>query len=42
MPAEAGRVDAEEAGRYEPGGASCDRLAEILSRSGKSESAKIL
>ncbi|MGB9368017.1 MAG: hypothetical protein WCE79_18595 [Xanthobacteraceae bacterium] len=37
MPAEAGTVDAGEAGRYEPGGASCDRLAEILSRSGSAE-----
>jgi hypothetical protein len=33
-------VDADEAGRYEPGGASCDRLADILGRSGKSENAE--
>ena len=35
-------MDAVRTGRYEPGGASCDRLAEILSRSGKGKSAEIL
>ena len=35
-------MDAAKTGGYEPGGASCDRLAEILSRSGKAESAEIL
>ena len=34
-------MDADEAGRYQPGGASCDRLAAILGRSGNNESVEI-